>query len=148
VASLQDAAGEDDEGSQGKGHLRALLLGAGVSSKWSTRTLATRCGHQLSAETWRRLVAPGEKTHPWEPSVLRIVADTLRSLGADITLATIEQAALTDSGYLGFATLQLGDHMADVAMSLVQRLTPDERVRFMQDLIAMVAGKQRGDATG
>lgn len=141
MASLRDAAADDCDGerTEGKGHLRTLLLNAGVSTKWSTRTLATRCCHQLSAETWRRLVAPVDKAHPWEPYVLRIVADTLRGLGADITLAAIEQAALTDSGYLGYANLQSGDQMADVAMTLVRRLTPDERVRFMQDLIALVA---------
>ncbi|HET9254760.1 MAG TPA: hypothetical protein VFO16_06110 [Pseudonocardiaceae bacterium] len=142
MASPRDAAADDyDERTEGKGHLRALLLEAGVSSKWSTRTLATRCGHQLSSETWRRLAAPVDKAHPWEPYVLRIVAETLRGLGANITLAAIEHAALTDSGYLGFANLQSGDHMADVAMSLVQRLTPDERVQFLKDLIALVAGR-------
>jgi hypothetical protein len=137
------------------GRLAALLADLGVGSQWSIRELERRSVRPLGRETWRlaaRRLRPGEVAIDWEPATLETMYDTLRSLGARttdgrlITLKALTDAARADHGYHvsddpgAYATLVSSDDVTDVAMTLVQRMTHTERLQFLQDVIAMVAG--------
>ncbi len=97
LASVQDTSGASS------GHLRRLLLDLGVGQPgMSQRALAKASGDRLSKDTWWRMtkpIPPGERGHRWKVEDLRVVADTLRKVGARVSFEQIERAALADLGY-------------------------------------------------
>lgn len=138
--------GQDDHGAVREGgHLRRLLLDAGVSregGKWSLHELAERSG--LGYGTWQRLVShpqPAGKHGPrrFRDSVLRVVAETLRTAGAKITYEQIKHAASADAGDVGYETLVSGDDPVEVALSFARKLSPADRMVFLQEFFAMAA---------
>lgn len=133
-------AGQDDHDGMHGGHLRRLLLDAGVGSTWKLRELERRSGMSLS--TWQRLiapVAPDERGERYSERVLRTAADTLRTAGAEITFNQIDHAAWVDSATFGSGSAGSSDDIRDMAMILVQSLPPAERLQFLSELAALAA---------
>lgn len=133
----------DNHDSVPVGHLRRLLVDAGVRGKWSLRELGDKAGAPAFS-TWQRMVAPPAppgKRGPkgYEDRVLRAAADTLRALGAEITYAQIKHAASADAGHVGYETSEYGDDPVEVALSYARQLSPADRMVFLQEFAAMAA---------
>lgn len=119
-------------------HLRKLLVDAGVGTTWCYRELERQSGHRLSREYWRRLVLPipaGERGHRWKVDDLRIVADTLRRVGARASFEQIERAVLTDLGYT--QTVAGNDYVETAAKAA--GLSQQDRLRLISELAAGLA---------
>ncbi|MGH8571203.1 MAG: hypothetical protein ACREX8_01330 [Gammaproteobacteria bacterium] len=107
------------------GNLRRLLLAAGVGSRWTGRELERVCGKgldgkpRLSYQTFNRMIRPGEERHDWSPETLKLVAETLRKVGARIDGKPITQGQLTrawsaDYGHAGYVSVTPSDSVEDM----------------------------------
>lgn len=130
------------------GHLRRLLVDAGVGSKWAGRELERMCGKdstgkpRLSYQSWNRMVRPGEEGHDWSPAVLRLVAETLRKAGADITHEQVTRAWAADYGHGSYVSVTRGDSKKDMIERLPY-LDPEDLAEIEAAAASLRAAKEK-----
>lgn len=145
-------ANESDAAASAGGHLRRVLLDAGVTTRWSTRDLQAMSGDRINHEMWARMtrkIPRGKRGSRWAPWILQVAAETLRKAGADVTLRQLEDAANTDFGYLSYRTDLSGDGSVAEVLALIPGLSADDALVVAEELFRQArtaANRQEGSS--